>query len=54
MGEQQPSRLEQRCLELWRQTRYGSEPGMVADVWAQEVDSLMHVGRLFDGFVEYT
>ena len=27
---------------------------MIADVWAQEVENLMPVGRLFDGFVEYT
>ena len=46
--------LEQRCRELWGQTRHGSEPGMIADVWAQEVESLMPVGRPFDGFVEYT
>ena len=46
--------LEQRCQELWGQTRHGSEPGMIADVWAQEVESLMPVGRPFDGFVEHT
>jgi transposase len=46
--------LEQRCRELWGQTRHGSEPGMIADIWAQEVESLMPVGRPFDGFVEYT
>jgi hypothetical protein len=46
--------LEQRCRELWGQTRHGGEPGMIADVWAQEVESLMPVGRPFDGFVEYT
>jgi hypothetical protein len=46
--------LEQRCRELWGQTRHGSEPGMIADAWAQEVESLMPVGRPFDGFVEYT
>ena len=27
---------------------------MIADVWAQEVESLMRVDRLFDGFVEVT
>ena len=27
---------------------------MIADAWAQEVESLMPVGRPFDGFVEYT
>jgi hypothetical protein len=46
--------LEQRCRELWGQTRHGGEPGTIADVWAQEVESLMPVGRPFDGFVEFT
>jgi hypothetical protein len=46
--------LEQRCQELWTQIRHGSEPGTIADVWAQEVEALMPVGRPFDGFVEYT
>ncbi len=26
--------LEERCRELWGQTRHGGEPGMIADVWA--------------------
>ena len=30
--------LEQRCRELWGQTPHGSEPGMIADAWAQEVE----------------
>ncbi len=46
--------LEQRCRELWEQTAHGGEPGSIADVWAQEVESLMPVGRPFDGFVEFT
>lgn len=46
--------LEQHCLELWGQTSHGSEPGTIADVWASEVESLMPLGRLFDGFVEQT
>ena len=46
--------LEQRCQALWTQTQHGSEPGTIADVWAQEVEALMPVGRPFDGFVEYT
>src|SRR6201994_2344250 len=46
--------LDQRCRQLWGQTRHGGEPGTIADVWAQEVESLMPVGRLFDGFVEFT
>ena len=32
--------LEERCRELWGQTRHGGEPGMIADVWAHEVKSL--------------
>jgi len=46
--------LEERCQTLWRQTPHGSEPGTIADVWAQEIKALMPVGRPFDGFVEYT
>jgi len=46
--------LEQRCRELWGPSRHGSEPRMIADVWAQEVESVMLLARLFDGFVEYT
>jgi transposase len=46
--------LERRCRELWGQTSHGSEPGTVADVWAHEIESLMPLGRPFDGFVEYT
>ena len=46
--------LEQRCRALWAQTLHGREPGTIAEVWAQEVENLMPLGRLFDGFVEYT
>jgi transposase len=46
--------LEQHCMELWGQTPHGREPGTVADVWAREVESLMPVRRVFDGFVEHT
>jgi transposase len=46
--------LEQRCRELWGQTPHGSEPGTIAAVWASEVESLMPMGRPFDGFVEHT
>src|SRR4051794_19669493 len=46
--------LEQRCRELWGQTTHGAQPGTIADVWAQEVETLMPVGRPFVGFVEYT
>lgn len=30
------------------------EPGTIADAWTCEAESLMLVGRPFDGFVEYT
>jgi transposase len=46
--------LERRCRELWCQTPHGSEPGTIADVWTSEVESLMPLGRPFDGFVEHT
>ncbi|GAB0114165.1 hypothetical protein AcidC75_16890 [Acidisoma sp. C75] len=46
--------LEDRCRALWGQTPHGREPGTIADAWAEEVESLMPLGRLFDGFVEYT
>ena len=29
-------RLEQRCLELWREIPHSALPGTVADVWAEE------------------
>jgi transposase len=46
--------LEERCKSLWREIPHGIEPGSVADAWAEEVASLMPLGRPFDGFVEYT
>ena len=46
--------LERRCRDLWEQTAHGSEPGSISDVWAKEVERLMPVGRVFDGFVEFT
>ena len=45
--------LETRCRELWAQTLHGSQPGAIADVWAEEVGRLMQLSRPFDGFVEY-
>ena len=45
--------LEIRCQELWAQTRHGSQPGSVADAWAEEARHLMQLPRPFDGFVEY-
>ena len=46
--------LEERCIALWDQIVHGSLPGTVADIWAQEVASLMPLGRPFDGFVEHS
>ena len=44
--------LEQRCLELWRQTPHGKLLGTIADVWADEQAALMPLPVAFDGFVE--
>ena len=44
--------LEQRCLELWRQTPHGKQPGSIADVWAEEQAALMPLPVAFDGFIE--
>jgi transposase len=46
--------LEERCIALWSQIVHGGLPGSVADIWAQEVASLMPLGRPFDGFVEHS
>ena len=45
--------LEQRCRALWQDIPHGTQPGSVADAWADEAGSLMPGGRPFDGFVEY-
>lgn len=45
--------LEQRCRALWQNNPHGTQPGSVADAWADEAGSLMPAGRPFDGFVEY-
>ncbi|WP_174293496.1 IS21 family transposase [Sphingomonas bacterium] len=45
--------LEQRCIEQWNEIQHGVLPGTVADAQAQEVASLMPLGRPFDGFVEH-
>lgn len=45
--------LESRCKDLWKTIPHGTQPGTIADIWAEEVPKLMQVGRLFDGFVEY-
>src|SRR5690606_41917099 len=44
--------LEERCLELWRETPHGTLPGSIADVWAQEQAALMPLPVAMDGFVE--
>ena len=46
--------LERRCIEQWGEIQHGVLPGTVAEVQAQEVASLMPLGRPFDGFVEHT
>ena len=45
--------LEERCRETWGQIAHGVLPGTIANVWAEEVASLMPLGRAFDGFVEH-
>ena len=45
--------LENRCKDLWQTIPHGTQPGTIADIWAEEVSKLMEVGRLFDGFVEF-
>ena len=45
--------LEARCIERWGEIPYGDLPGSVADAHARERDSLMALGRPFDGFVEH-
>ena len=46
--------LEQRCIEQWGEIQHGVLPGTIADVQADEVASLMPLGRPFDGFVEHS
>jgi transposase len=46
--------LEERCIEQWGEIQHGVLPGTIAEVWADEVASLMPLGRPFDGFVEHT
>jgi transposase len=46
--------LEERCIEQWGQITHGGLPGTIAAVWADEVASLMPLGRPFDGFVEHS
>ena len=56
--------LEQRSLELWRETPHGKQPplthasmrcratGTIADVWVEEQAALMPLPVAFDGFIE--
>jgi transposase len=46
--------LEARCIAQWAEIPHGALPGMIADVHAREIASLMPPGRPFDGFVEQT
>lgn len=46
--------LEEQCIEAWSTIPHGALPGTVAEVCAVEKESLMPLGRLFDGFVEHT
>jgi len=44
--------LEQRCLQLWKETPHGHLPGSLADVWTTEQAELMPLPPPFDGFIE--
>ena len=46
--------LEERCIAQWGSIQHGVLPGTVADVHAEEIASLMPLGRPFDGFVEHS
>jgi transposase len=46
--------LEEHCVVQWGQIVHGAQPGTVADVHAEEIGSLMPLGRPFDGFVEHS
>lgn len=45
--------LEERCIAQWQDIHHGILPGTIAEVHADEVASLMPIGRPFDGFVEH-
>ncbi len=45
--------LEEQCIAQWENIQHGVLPGTVADVHAEEIASLMPLGRPFDGFVEH-
>lgn len=44
--------LELRCRDLWHEQEYGSLPGTIADVLAEERAALMPLSVAFDGFIE--
>jgi transposase len=46
--------LEERCVMQWGDIQHGILPGTVAEAHADEVLSLMPLGRAFDGFVEHS
>lgn len=46
--------LEEQCITAWQTILHGTLPGTIAEVWTAEKESLMPLGRLFDGFVEHT
>lgn len=46
--------LERRCMELWHEIPHSALPGSVADIWAEERTTLMHLPPAFDGFVEHS
>jgi transposase len=46
--------LEVQCIMQWSHIQHGSLFGTVADAHAEEVASLMPLGRPLDGFVEHT
>jgi transposase len=45
--------LEECCIAQWQDIHHGTLPGTIAEVHADEVASLMPIGRPFDGFVEH-
>ncbi|KQT54888.1 transposase [Aureimonas sp. Leaf454] len=46
--------LERRCQDLWALAPHPTQPGTIAEAWAEEVGQLMPTPRPFDGFVEHT
>jgi transposase len=46
--------LEERCIAQWQDIHHGTLPGTIAEVHAEEAQSLMPLGRPFDGFVEHS